>query len=677
MAVSPSSQCYQAVRRRFQPHHDSIWVPDSLLASAFERYVATFRTSARYGSSVPGPMEHRKRLAKRRMGELHFGESHPAAPIWQLSNLVDLTQWKWTPPTPPNARNRQSTNTVERRTLSDSVLSSMRSLLPSRTPATDDLQKLDQTLLPPDVTLSGVAESPPTIPWDVNSTPLDVIDAALDSLSQDKTNSVGISLRFSLLCDSWRQALREGLFHGEAIDKVLTGIGEGLSVKLINAYESKTIEGFRLLLLEATIEGISKGRIDETASFDYVAWISILRGVSTIQMNTMRVFTKAIACVPRPSLKVVSPGILEYLDKFVSALGRAKTRATLVRQTAKMAASLKSLGEPELRFVLDDATKMVTGYKSVDGVNYLDARFSWLLLLARLPGVDQDYLAQACIVLEAGLVTQPLTNSEICRLFLVWTNSQSPLYRYTDICKILKFDNTISYRLLGTALWKTCQFHRTRQLSKFLHAIGRETHVGLLAKGAIHRWRREPCQLAILALGMRKPLAAIDILCLYEESRRRKMSFWESKFGFRALEILTWSPQFEYAKLWRTLKIPGQEFGVQRRRGRLKGIDHYKKTKIAAVGIVTGLSPYITKRKALTVMMNCYLNLERHNTKLPRSFLRALVHNVTRQLAEGQPGISSRLRYVVYIIHRQMGREAAHRIAMAMQGRRESNFGVR
>lgn len=45
-----------------------IWISDELLSEAFNRYVRVSHASRRYGSNVPGPLEARKRAAKRRMG---------------------------------------------------------------------------------------------------------------------------------------------------------------------------------------------------------------------------------------------------------------------------------------------------------------------------------------------------------------------------------------------------------------------------------------------------------------------------------------------------------------------------------------------------------------------------------------------------------------------------------
>ncbi|KAI1174948.1 hypothetical protein F4777DRAFT_348034 [Nemania sp. FL0916] len=680
MAVSSTSPCYQAARRHLRPHYDSIWVSDGLLSTAFERYVSTFRTRARCASSVPGPMEHRKRLAKRQMGELRLGPSPSAAPIWELASLVDLTQWKWKPPTPPDARCRQSTatTTTEPRTLSDAVLRPLQLLFTARANTPDDFQKAGETLLPRNVTLSGVAEQLPPAPWDPDSSPADIIRIALDSFSQDGSGGTGTTWFFSSFCDKWRRALAEKAFRGEAIGTVLTGIVDGLDAECSGARDSMGVERLKLLLVEATIDGLFTGSDQESTSFDHDAWNSILLVVSIIRMNTLRIFTKAVSCIPKVHLKSVSSGILANLDTFLHALGRSTKPPSLARQTAKMAVPLQSLGEPELRFILDDATRKVSEYARVNDTNYSHVRLGWLLLLARLPGVDDKYLAQVCNSLEADLATQPLTHSEVCQVFLVWNNVQAPLERYVNLRKVSKYNSTKCYNLLSDRLWETRQFSRVRQFYTFLRAIGRESVVTLMAKAISLPQQKAPYPLVNIALGMRKPGAAIDILCLYEDSRKCRTSFWSSSFGFKALEILTWVPDFDHKRLWRMLKfVPGRRFTVGGRRRRLKGLNQDEIIKLSAIAIVTSLSPHLTERTAFSLLMNCSLNLRRHNTKLPRHFLRILIHNVTRQLVNGQPGIKSRLWYVLYLIEQQLGRAEALRIESAMQRRREFNTRIR
>lgn len=605
------------------------------------------------------------------MGELHFGQAHSAAPIWELANLVDLTKWTWKPPSSaaPAPRSSQDTDTAWTQALSDAISNIPRSLFPPRTDGTEGPHELDGILLPQNSTLSRVSD---------HSTPLDVIAAALESISRDIRNGTTAISHFSRFCDSWRQALVERLFHGEAIGIVLAGIMDGLDEKSLDAHGLGADDQLKLLLMDATIAGVSMQGTDQSTSFDHVVWNVILHGVSRIGMNNIRIFAKAIACVPECSLEAMSPGILENLDVYFDSLGRAPVHSTLVRQSAKMAVPLRGLGKPELRFILDDASQMAFQYTDKLDVDYVQVRFSWLLLLARIPGVDEEYLAKTCLALEVEPARGPLTEPETCQLFLTWANCQTPFKKYDRLHRILQYDYEGHLELLGIRLWDTGQFHRVKLFEKFLSAIGREASIPLLVKGVSNPGRRNNCRLAGIALRMRRPRAAIDISCLYEENRKYGSSFWDSRLGFEALEILMWVPGFNFRSLWKELRI--LSVGQFRRwswRARIKALDRTKKTKIAAVGIVAALSPHITRRKAFSLLTSCYLNLRRHNSRIPTSVVQALVHSATRHLADGQAGITSRLRYVLYITQQQLGRAEAERIAVAMARRRRANFGLR
>ncbi|KAE9381763.1 hypothetical protein N431DRAFT_393307 [Stipitochalara longipes BDJ] len=92
--------CCRAVKRQLSPSYDSIWVSDEILRHAFHRFVNT-RIGKRHGSFVPGPLESRRRLGKRRM--THLTESVPTSlhnlgPIWGLFGKAENTQWRWEAP---------------------------------------------------------------------------------------------------------------------------------------------------------------------------------------------------------------------------------------------------------------------------------------------------------------------------------------------------------------------------------------------------------------------------------------------------------------------------------------------------------------------------------------------------------------------------------------------------
>ncbi|KAI0395051.1 hypothetical protein F5Y17DRAFT_425007 [Xylariaceae sp. FL0594] len=672
MSAPSPSQCYRAVRRHLRPHHDSPWVPDSLLLSAFERYAATFRTGARYGSSVPGPLEHRKRLAKRHMGDLHFGQSHSAAPIWELANLVDLNQWQWKPPTSHDTRRRQTASAFEVRTHWDTIFSPLRSFIPQSTEQAFDHDTPDhEVILPNDVILTGVADEL----FGADSTPAEIITEAIFSLSQDILRGTNSAPLFHRFCDHWKIALAKKWVRGETVCTILTGILDGLDGKALSALGPKSAEQQKLTLVEATMEGISGVENDENMPFDAAAWNGMLHGVSRIQLNTTRIFSRAMNCIPDQHLQAVVSGINDNLYSYLVGLGRATKRATFARQAAKMAVPLKAMSQPVLQSVLDDATRRVLEYSEVKDSRFSDIRFGWLQLLARLPNVDECYLGQVCAALQTGRHSQPISDIEVCQVLLVWANSRAPLEQYTKLYSAIDpHDGTRCYRRLGARLWHTHQFHRIRPFVKFLHIIGREHAITLLAKGVPNPHRQGPCALANLAIGMRRPRVAIDILCLYEESRRLESQFWESRLGFRALENLVWVPGFDHKRLLAYLGVkPALRARTRPARARCRLSSNHI-AKIAAIGTVVGLSPHLSRRKAFFFLTLCYRHLRKHNSRLPVALMRALFHNVTRCLVNGEPGITARLRYILTIIHKEMGSAATHRIGLALSNKRRANL---
>ncbi|KAI1432389.1 hypothetical protein GGR50DRAFT_674668 [Xylaria sp. CBS 124048] len=682
MTVSPASQCCRIViaSRHLRSNNDGIWVSDSLLASAFERFAAVSKTFARRGSFVPGPMEHKKRLAKRQMGELHFGQSHASAPIWELASLVDLTQWKWQPPTPPDLTKRRATDI---RCPPDPVLDLSGIISPPQDCSPTDRSKPDKPQLPENAVLNSVADSLLSFPLGAGHTPLDVIDAGLMSLSEDSLNEAGDDmLLFSNFCNHWRQALEEGLFYGEAVKTILSGVAEGLHTESFDAYALKMADYRKLLFFEATIEGYSKRKPEEDPSFDHIAWNAILHGLSTIRMNSLRVFARAMTFIPESCMESVLSGVIANLDAFFNALGRTINPPTITRQSAKMAAALCPLGQAEYRFVLDAITQRLLRHNNNEGVDSRKVCVSWMHLLARLPGVDIDYLSQVCIVMEAESALGRLSDWDVCHLFLAWSNTQAPIENLASLQdtrrkNVLGKNKNNYYAIYGSRLWRTQQYHRARNFCRFLQAIGRERGVVSLAKGVPNVHDTGPCSLANIALGMPRPQVAIDIFCLYEESRKRNVPFWQSKFGFKALETLAWTPDFDYKKLWRILKIQPRRYLWLRSKRKTRHLFPDHASRVATAAVVVGLSPYLSRQMAFAFMTRCYFHLRSRHAKIPPSFVRALIHHITKRPPTDHPVVVSRLRFVLYVIRRELGRAEADFVALEIWRWRTANLGLR
>lgn len=101
----PPIVCRRAVQSLQTPAPPHIWISDELLSSAFHRF---FRSSCphqkRHGSHVPGPLEARRRAAKRRMSltsNYYPQDSFPSSfSLGALFGFASSSQpsWKYQPP---------------------------------------------------------------------------------------------------------------------------------------------------------------------------------------------------------------------------------------------------------------------------------------------------------------------------------------------------------------------------------------------------------------------------------------------------------------------------------------------------------------------------------------------------------------------------------------------------
>ncbi|KAH6691761.1 hypothetical protein F5X68DRAFT_67764 [Plectosphaerella plurivora] len=104
MASRPTARASRAAIRQVRTPLESIWITDSILTSAFERYCNIDRLLRRKSSNVPGPLENRRRLGTRKMTGLYSTELQPTLPPWMFESPVDLSQWTWSPPTSAEER---------------------------------------------------------------------------------------------------------------------------------------------------------------------------------------------------------------------------------------------------------------------------------------------------------------------------------------------------------------------------------------------------------------------------------------------------------------------------------------------------------------------------------------------------------------------------------------------
>lgn len=85
--------CRHALKPSALPSTEHPWISDDLLAATFRRFANGQR---RHGSCVPGPLEARRRLAKRRNTALTGIGGGPAEDIASLFGRNGREHMKWT-----------------------------------------------------------------------------------------------------------------------------------------------------------------------------------------------------------------------------------------------------------------------------------------------------------------------------------------------------------------------------------------------------------------------------------------------------------------------------------------------------------------------------------------------------------------------------------------------------
>lgn len=704
MSLRPTSQCCGALNRRLfgrQDSSSSIWVSEAALATAYDRYCAVSYTFRRHGSSVPGPLESRRRQNKRQMGELTFGQSHGSAPSWGLENLPDLSQWQWQPPTARQFRRRRQ----EERKLWESVLDWL------STADEEPPSALSSAAAPSfSAAATAVSEASPTVtetlpspsPGDGSVDPFGLVGQGLESLVRDASLDHTLFDRpaFTEFCRVLRRGLETGRIPGTAICIVIPALTGGLSRALGFHSPSASLDPLKAQLLSVTLDGLDALCAIRTGpTIDNEVWSMLLKETSRLQINSLRIFERIMAKIPSEAVTPLRSGILANIDTFLFAMGHTSThKSTYVRQANKMAKScLLTLALPEHRHILQEATErlaeVIRGHKK----GYRAMRFCWLQVLARIRDLDDVFFVNACAFLEAGSDVQPMTQWEISHIFLGRQNSCHSVNGILDVYNVLKTSRHFEcYSSVSFKFWRTDQARLFKSLCRFLLQLGRQQDILKTLQRFRALVKSDVTPLANLVIGFGHFDLALQVYFRYHRSLFATKKFWNTGFAQDTLNLLaeTRSPGAPVDRIIHALKLfprrnPRPRY-YQLRKGRgqllfylLKShrrpktirIPQIQKAERAATAFAR--APYLSDRKRLRLVMACYHYLQSYGVRLSSRTLEALSHVVTRDLRRGQQGRVTRLRWFLRVLFKEQGRDKMLAAGKKLEDWRQRNLDER
>lgn len=688
MSLRQTSQGCRALNRRLfgRPDSSSIWISETVLATAYDRYCAVSYTFRRHGSSCPGPLESRRRQNKRQMGELTFGQSHGSAPTWRLENLPDLSQWRWHPPTPHHRRRRREKDQrfwqIVLDWLSaedqDSPTASSRAAAPAFSTAAAAVLEASPS----------AAEAFPSSSLEQSSVdPLGLVGQGLEALVRDASLDQTLFHRpaFTNFCRVLREGLETGRISGPALCAIIPALTGSLSRALGFHEPPASLEHMKAQLLSVSLDGLDALCATRTGpTIDNVVWSMLLKETSRLQINSLRIFARIMAKTPPEALTPLRSGILANIDTFLLAMGNTTAlQRTYERQANKMAKTcLWMLAPPEHRHILQEATERLAVRVRGRETGSEASRFCWLQVLARIRDLDEVFFVNACAFLETGNGVQPLTRLQISHIFLGRMNSRYTVERIVDVYNVLKkADDIEPYSLLCFNFWCMDQLRYFKNLCNFLHQLGRQEDILMILRCFRALVKTEVTPLANLAIGFRHSELALKAWFRYHQSRRVSRLFWNTRLAQdilnnmvetrspgaladRLIQALELFPRHNpRARDYRLNKGPNLHYYLVPRsvahnaRKRKPGlsIKQIKKAERAAVAFAR--APYLSDRKCLRLVTKCYLYIKSHGARLSTRTFKALEHVVTKDLVQGRPGRVTRLRWYLRVLAKEHGRD--------------------
>ncbi|KAK4116380.1 hypothetical protein N656DRAFT_701374 [Canariomyces notabilis] len=626
---APASHCCRALQRQIVPSRDSVWIADSLLASAFERYCNVSRTWNRKASNVPGPLESQRRLGRRRMGDINAWQCPPTPPPWAFSVPLNLSKWTWEPPT--------SAYAVEQgQSRRDLMPGWLQELLPQRA----EQPSMALSVLPlPDVSLSTAHAAPDrpsftsdmeTFRWAVTH----ATDATLESYVEN------IARTFQHL-----------IFLGEIAPSDVMPLASEIWSALDSRFRGSDLFTQVMAALPAAYQGMASEGI-----------LSVLN----------RFFSSWSCSKDEPD----AASIAQLLNATMSGQSSGASSGSL-RQAIAISTALQSFSPEEPGGLLRAANTLVLRQTTISA----RLRYNWLCVLALLPRVSQDFWFDLAAVLsDASRETRPMTGVELCSLLLTQWKSRG----YIKCPR--RFYGTYTRYSAGhdeaaiASLFMTIFRHEQR-----------ETHTGLywsawrlltklnLTDYALRSLAFDAASFE-LPLSMLQNLAwtcddhriAIRIRDWYmNELRQPRGPEWNpavfEKYAKRIVLDSTLSPK----EIWRVLGI--NAFENRRKSTWEKTRRHrgtYGKSRVQIVKEVSTVfanAPHLPNRVAFRHVYQAFRYIEAIEGRVPLAVIMDLYHVLTRDLVHRQPGRTKRLLWFVTVLQRTYGVELAWNCRLALR----------
>ncbi|OIW34413.1 hypothetical protein CONLIGDRAFT_4032 [Coniochaeta ligniaria NRRL 30616] len=619
MPPRTASSCSRALQRQLVSPLDTIWVSEALLASVFERYFAVSHVPRRRASSTPGPLESRRRLGKRRIGALNAGYAPSALPDWSLPNALDLSKWKWEPPTLLSVReeNRQAQLQLAQ-------------------------HWLGKWLVPPSIREESKNLEPPA--------PLTL----LESLDQFQLRiSAGPFPDLIQACDDICLQLKdntEPLADKSLFVESLDGILEALQARFGSSSHALTLFA---QLYSAVVVRIFASPTETPSSMDPEVCQCLLNQLLNLPVGDelCNLFELTMRFIPAKHSDSVETHVEALLGKFLLSWGDTAACSHVSHvQIMSMSSALSRLS-PSKTSVFEAAKRLLL-QQSGSLEQLYHVRYAWVSVLARLPRLRTDALLEGLSTLLGDRPPAATVSSmDLCRFLLQhWscTRKVRSSERVRELFQELSsLGEPMGIGALAHALY-TLNSHwqpRITELCNVLKGRGRFNDLIRSFTELAQHQDLHPRLLWKVAVVCDDYRVALRLHEIWNQSASSRHQAWGEELWPRYLDQAVCDPSTSITDVWKLLRLckPTQ-----------------KTAEIAAkLAYETAHSDNMSNRATFRKVSECIAYLQESGEGLPPHALIAVYRVVTRDLAEGDWGRTSRLVWFLNLVRRECGAEKA------------------
>ncbi|KAK3897803.1 hypothetical protein C8A05DRAFT_19502 [Staphylotrichum tortipilum] len=688
----PASHCRRALQRQISPPRDSVWISDGLLASAFERYCRVSQTWNRKASNVPGPLESRRRLGRRRMADASTWHGPPTPPPWAFLAPLNLTQWTWQPP----SLTRDTGRTWPRHD-DDAIAIAAGELASLRT---DRPRGGDDG--PPIGALTSAVSLGPSSTAAITKQASRYADLMGDfRRTAMHPDDDAFAAATNKMCAKFQQKIMLGEISPDEVISLSTEIWRTLDLRLQG---SPLCCRLSLSFCRAVMDGLTTSRVFTPSLLGLPFWDTLLAEMSNpppddALCHLLVSVMKSMPAVHRPH---VSDRISALLARFasewdnsasgpqgrdirrlldISILGEHHVKQEEVvlplpaclRQAKTLSELLPGATPEEIKELLSDAQRRILNEAVTVTADRRALRYSWLYLLAQTPQVNEDYLFEAAAALSApSLNTQPLSMIEVSSLLLTqWISRgyvMSPELVHQTFRRHRPECDEAALASLFLAL-----FHRGKSESrkghyrsawKFLSKISQTDYVIQSLTLEAQPGNLPVRMLEDLACSSHDHRAAIALRDLWSTRIRTSdlPEWYPGTFGRYATAIIQ-DPSIPAKEIWRVLDIgklerKGTTFVTRMQRHR----NVFGRSRAAIVEKMAKefmTAPHLSNRAALRHVTRCFAFLRVVRGAAPDDILLDIYRLVTHDLWDDKPGRTKRLLWFLRLLERRHGIEVS------------------